>query len=45
MRVTTAFGRLLQIPGTGVAAVSFQRAGVVVRRVGGHGGWSARAAV
>jgi len=30
MRVTTAFNRLLQVPGASVAAVSFERGGVVV---------------
>src|SRR5712691_8432495 len=30
MRVSTAFNRLLQVPGASVAAVSFEREGVVV---------------
>jgi len=30
MRVTTAFNRLLEIPGAAVGAVSFEREGVVV---------------
>jgi transposase len=31
MRVSTAFNRLLQVPGASVQAVSFEREGVVVR--------------
>ena len=45
MRVTTAFNRLLQLPGASVATVSFERDGVVVGlRRRARGGWSVRAA-